>query len=394
MIWKLLGSLVVLLVGNFLFSIRTKFFSGWNFHNNNILEIKSGWIQKYVPGLFLFDHHNNMLHAQESQFGDFFANNDNNNIPCIVSGNAIKIRKEISDILLLNQYVTTDSQQLEIESKMSNDFAYVTVIPIDHETNLVVNETASAWCQSIRTIHSSHSHMRANFDIVALFSSPSKTNQAERYKCFDRLLFVHEKVNDYLGSIHTSLDSSVVSKLWIFSLVQYKRIIFMKHNVAPLRINIYNYFFKDYYLAGGSMDKSIYTPKKLYSQSSMLSPINTNFMSLEPNIDTAVDLLSIYALQVGKWDVSRGWMCYGSFDFDPVSHMESFEDPNEPFKQYQLNRKKEVHPWRESAWSFDASWSDTGLLFYYHYLLHPKTSGVLYELDFDHTVIEYVSSYS
>jgi len=162
----------------------------------------------------------------------------------------------------------------------------------------------------------------------------------------------------------------------------------MKHNLAPVRNTVYNYFFKDSYLAGDETDETdIAAPKKLYTQSSMLSPININFMSLEPSIDTAVDLLSIYI--TSKWDINNGWMCYGSFDFDPASRMESFENPNEPSMQYQLNKKKEVHPWRESVWSFDASWSDTGLLFYYHYLLHPETSGLIYEWDFDHLVLEY-----
>jgi hypothetical protein len=297
-----------------------------------------------------------------------------------------EIRNHLSNIIF-NQLELVKLQRTNKEEEVANDYAYVTII---HETNSIINETASGWCKNMRATHSSYS----NFDIVALFSSSSSRNSmihTEKYKCFDKLLYVDEKVSNFLSNYTSNIDSSVISKLWMFSLVQYKRVIFMKYNLAPVHSTVYDYFFKDYYLAGDGADEDdISTPKKLYTQSSMLSPINTDFMSLEPNIDTAVDLLSIYA--VGKWDVNNGWMCYGSFDFDPASRMESFENPNEPSIQYQVNKEKDIYSWKESAWSFDASWSDTGLLFYYNYLLHPESSGVLYELDFDHSVIEYVSS--
>ena len=341
-----------------------------NMNNDNIIIFQ--WYHDYMNKS---DNHDNNHLGNIDKAMDIFTYSAVKD--CQDTTEILEIRKHLSNALLFYHDHPINKKEID----MSNDFAYVTVIPTDHKTNSIVNETASAWCQSIRTTHSSYS----NFDIVALYSSSSRNIHTEKYKCFDKLLFVDETVTN-LFSNYTSVDPSVVSKLWMFSLVQYKRVLFMKHNLAPVRSTVYNYFFKDYYLSDGT-DKTIYTPKKLYTQSNMLSPINTNFMTLEPNIDTAVDLLTIYAL--GKWDVSSGWMCYGPFDFDPVSRMESFEKPFEPSMRYQLNRKKEVHPWRESTWSFDASWSDTGLLFYYHYLLHPETSGVLYELDFDHSVIEY-----
>lgn len=307
-----------------------------------------------------------------------------------------KIRQDLSDL------IDSDSMKLKAKNfdsesnnfshqlvkRSTNDFAYVTVVPAGHDLDPIVNETAAAWCQSIRTIHTA----RSNFDIVAVFSSStsSRNFHTEKYKCFDKLVFVDESVVGYLANLHDSVDMDVVSKLWLFSLVHYKRVIFLKHNLAPVRSNIYNYFFKDYYLTGKTgKDRQLNAPKKLYTQSSMLSPINSNFMSLEPNIDTAVELLSIYALR--KWDADSGWMCYGSFNFDPVSRMESFESSFEPAMSYQLNKKKQVRPWKDSAWSFDSSWLDTGLLFYYHYLIHSELSGIIYELDFDHSLIEYVS---
>jgi hypothetical protein len=338
---------------------------------------------------------------------DIFMKNDKSLFDCTeLENNMTDIHKELTELLLFShkKNLTTESllsdnkiqqqqqqnqdmrtfpplkimEPLPVESSdiPSNDFAYVTIIPIDHETNSIVNGTASAWCQNLRSIHSS----RLNFDIVALFpTSPSKQQSyTEQYKCFDKLLFVDESIHRFLGNFQAlKIDSVVIPKLWMFSLVQYKRVIFMKYNIGPVHNN-YNYFFKDYYLNDGT-DKSIITPKKLYTQSSELSPINVDFMSLEPSIETAVDLLSIYAL--GQWDANSGWMCYGPFHFDPASRMESFEDPDQPFKRYLVNRKQEVRPWRESTWSFDASWSDTGLLFYYHYLLHPESSGLINELD-------------
>jgi hypothetical protein len=345
---------------------------------------------------------------------DIFMKNNKSLFDCTESeNNMTNIHKEVTELLLLslkknstesllsdnkiqqqNQKKKTfpplkiiKSFPVETSDIPSNDFAYITVIPIDHETNSIVSETVLVWCQNLRSIHID----RTNYDIVALFpTSPSKQQSySEQYKCFDKLMSVDESIYNFFSNYQASkMDSLVISKLWMFSLVQYKRVIFMKYSIGPVRNNIYNYFFKDYYLNDGT-DKSIITPKKLYTQSSELSPINADFMSLEPSIETAVDLLSLYAL--GKWDVNIGWMCYGPFDFDPDSRMESFEDPNESFKQYLVNRKKEVHPWQESTWSFDASWSDTGLLFYYHYLKHPETSGLINEWDFDQSVIEFVS---
>jgi len=351
---------------------------------------------------------------------DIFMKKDESISNCTsLEKNMTDIHKELTELLLFSLKKNLTTEQLHSDNKIqqqqqqqqnqkkktfpplkiikpfpvessdfpSNDFAYVTVVPIDYETNSIMNETSSAWCENLRSIHSS----RSNFDIVALFPTSASKQQSysQKYKCFDKLMSVDESIHNFFSNYQASkMDSLVISKLWMFSLVQYKRVIFMKYNIGPVRNNIYNYFFKDYYLNDGT-DKSIITPKKLYTQSNDLSPINADFMSLEPSIETAVDLLSIYAL--GQWNVDIGWMCYGPFDFDPASRMESFEDPNQPFKQYLVNKKKEDHPWREPTWSFDASWSDTGLLFYYHYLLHPESSGLINELDFDHSVIEFVS---
>lgn len=320
---------------------------------------------------------------QENPPENFSIFHDADTKPCRISADIDKVRSELLAMITGHSNAVSTSK---------NDFAYITIIPVTNSVDPIVNETASAWCQSIRTIHS----LRSNYDIVALFPSRTLNFHLEKFKCFDKLMFVDEVVKAYIGNRHASIDISVISKAWLFSLVQYKRIIFMKYNLAPVRSNIYNYFFKDYYLTDtghhvdGRKKESMVAPKKLYTQSSLLSPINSDFMSLEPDVNTAVELLSIYT--VSQWNVNTGWNCYGSFDFDPLSRMESFEDPNEPSKQYQFNRKKDVRPWHQSLWSFDSSWSDTGLIFYYQYLMsHPEMSGIIYELDFDHSLIEYVS---
>lgn len=377
MLWKLFIYFSLLLVTFFL--INNKFFSSFI----------SFW--KHHPVTNIFNGHSEILSPSiQDSFEDYFSSKTTSD--CSNIGDIAKIRNDLSrlfDVISvesknngpggIHQYFKSDHG--------TNDFAYVTIIPASYDVDPIVNETAAAWCQSIRTIHSA----RSNFDIVALFPSQSIKFHPEKFKCFDKLLFVNKTLSAYMQSARDSVDISVISKAWLFSLVQYKRIIYLKHNLAPVRSNIYNYFFKDYYLAEGDTKIAYHTtiPKKLYTQSSVLSPINSNFMSLEPSIDTAIELLSIYA--IGKWDVNNGWMCYGAFDFDPVSHMESFEDLNEPAMQYQLHRKADVHPWHQSNWLFDSTWSDTGLLFYYHYLQNPKTSGIIYELDFDHSLIEYVS---
>jgi len=394
--------LPILLLGTvFFFIARENIFNGL-FFRSSFSSIFGDVIflpDTYDPPLLDFDHIS-MFKNENDEAKSSNCDKDKN------VNELTKIRNKLSSDIKKLQANTPTTTPYGISS---NEFAYVTVVAVpselqrsDNTVNISETSSANDWCQSIRTSHD----LLANYDIVAIFAYSSSSNvNSEKFHCFDKLLFVDESlINDInnmealrpgasSSSGQVSIDSSVISKLWIFSLVQYKRIIFMKPNLAPVHSAVYNYFFKDYYLTSGDGpdNKNIATPKKMYSQSSKLSPINTDFLSLEPNIDTAVDLLSIYAL--GKWDVNNGWLCYGPFDFDPLSRMESFEDllnPTNQQKPYQLNRKKEVHAWREFSWSFDASWSDTGLLFYYHYLKHPESSGLIDEW-FDYSVIEHVS---
>lgn len=368
--WTKLFISVLLLVGSFLF-LNTNFLSRLIFSQRHKEPIST------TTSIFNTKVENNIF--------DLFSTKETND--CSDTSDISSIRYDISRLLGYESTNKTVNQYFKEQKAIKNDFAYITIIPSSHDLDPTVNATASAWCQSIRTIHTA----RSNFDIIALFSSPSINFHTGKYKCFDKLIFVDENVKTYMSTLRDPLDMDVVSKAWLFSLVQYKRIIYLKHNIAPIRSNIYNYFFKDYYLPNKKERiYSVAAPKKVYTQSSKLSPMSTNFMSLEPSVDTAAELLSIYGL--GKWNTENGWMCYGAFDFDPVPQMESFENPNEPSIQYQLTQKKKViQPWHQSSWTFESSWSDTGLIFYYHYLKHPDTSGIINELDFDHSLIEYVS---
>jgi len=208
MAWKLLLLSSILLVAAFLFITNKKLFV---FHHDN--DMKSS---------------DKIITVQEEKEETMMATFTKNNIDINDCNNRdIKMIPEIRNHLsnmIFNQLELVKLQRTNKEEEVANDYAYVTII---HETNSITNETASGWCKNMRATHSSYS----NFDIVALFSSSSSRNSmihAAKYECFDKLLYVDKKVNDFLSNYTSNIDSSVISKLWMFSLVQYKRVIFMK----------------------------------------------------------------------------------------------------------------------------------------------------------------------
>jgi hypothetical protein len=248
----------------------------------------------------------------------------------------------------------------------------------------------------------------------------------------------------------SAYNAAVRSKNWVFALTEYRRVIFMDSDQMVIR-NIDHYFFTDYYMYGtlhvreadGSLKPGITAqnrsnanamphkgrssstvdvsdsvdsigleslmesyspsvPKKLYAQSSMHSPVNAGFMSVEPNQQILIDLRGIY--ETGNWDYDNGWLNYGSYKFDFLNYTHSFVNPTSPWLTvrvdplypylplypYPTERRRPFYRPHDN-WSFYGCWSDQGLIFLYFLLLR-DIGGLFNGTENVHEVIHFFVS--